>query len=285
VLELICEVLLGQAALGTPLVADIARMMRFANLPFHFQLFKVPLPGSPWARFLAARRRADRALYQEIARRRHTGVLGDDVLGLLLAAQDEHGQGLSDPEVRDQALSLVSAGFDTTAAALTWAVAELLGQPALLARLKDELRAAAEPPLLGHVIKETLRLYPPTPAGLRQTSCDLEFAGYRIPKGHRVAFSIYAAHRLKGVYPDPLAFRPERWETFTPPPYSYLPFGSGARYCIGAGLATRTLTLGLSSLVRGFDLTPAWPEPLLEAGNTLHPRGGLRVEVAASARG
>ena len=204
------------------------------------------------------------------------------MLGLLLAAQDEHGQGLSDPEVRDQALSLVSAGFDTTAAALTWAVAELLRQPALLARLKGELAITAEPPLLDHVIKETLRLYPPAPAGLRQAGCDLEFAGYRIPKGHRVAFSIYAAHRLERIYPDPLAFRPERWETLTPPPYSYLPFGSGARYCIGAGLATRTLTLGLSSLVRGFDLTPAWPEPLLEAGNTLHPRGGLRVGVTAS---
>jgi len=283
VLALICEVLLGEAAVHTPLVHDVARMMAFANLPFHFQLVKVPVPGGPWARFLAARRRADRALYAEMGRRRAAG-LGDDVLGLLLAAQDERGEGLNDLEIRDQAISLVSAGFDTTSAAFAWAVFELLQNPALLAELRGDLHAAAEPPLLAYVIKETLRLYPPAPAGLRQATRDLEFGGYRIPGGHLTAFSIYAAHRLETIYPEPLAFKPERWRTFTPPPYSYLPFGNGSRYCIGAGLATRILTLGLGILVRDFDLTPAWTGPVHEAGNTLHPKGGLRVTVSARHR-
>ena len=138
VLEVICEVLLGRAALTTPLTADIARMMRYANLPFQLQLVKLRVPGSPWAKFLAARHRADAALYREIARRRTSGDLGDDVLGLLLAARDETGQGLSDVEMRDQAISLVSAGFDTTSAALTWAVYELYRQPELLAELRTE---------------------------------------------------------------------------------------------------------------------------------------------------
>ncbi len=304
VLELICEVLLGGAAVRTALTSDIARMMRFANLPFHLQLVKLPVPGSPWARFVAARSRADHALYAELGRRRaavpdknrpHEGAAGDDalsgdvprgdVLDLLLAAQDEQGEGLSDREIRDQAVSLVSAGFDTTSAAFSWAIYELLRQPARLGDLRAGLESSAEPPLLGYTVKETLRLYPPAPAGLRRTARALEFGGYSVPSGQLSAFSIYATHRLASVYPDPLAFKPERWETFTPPPYSYLPFGNGARYCIGAGLATRILTLGLGTLFRDFRLSPAWSEPVHEAGNTLHPRGGLLVTVrAASAR-
>ncbi len=280
VLEVICEVLLGRAALTTPLTADINRMMRFANLPFQYQLVKLRVPGSPWARFLAARERADAALYREIRRRRETGDFGDDVLGLLLETKDEDGQGLNELEMRDQAISLVSAGFDTTSAALTWAVLELHRQPELLAELRAELSTSDEPPLLAQVIKETLRLYPPAPAGLRRASRDLTFGGYHIPAGHPAAFSIYAAHRSAASYPEPLRFDPKRWETFTPPPYSYLPFGSGARYCIGSGLATRVLTLGLKHLLRDYTLTPLWAEPVAEAGNTLHPRGGLPVRVA-----
>ncbi len=292
VLEIICEVLLGRAAVRTALTRDVAQMMRFANLPFHLQLVKVPFPRSPWAHFVAARSRADRALYAELEQRRvgapghnmsgHASgddMLGDDVLGLLLVARDEHGQGLSDLEIRDQAISLVSAGFDTTSAAFAWAVYGLLGRPALLADLREGLESAAEPPLLGHTVKETLRLYPPAPVGLRQTTKALEFGGYSIPAGQLSAFSIYATHRLPDVYPDPLAFKPERWETLSPPPHSYLPFGNGARYCIGAGLATRILTLGLGILLRDFNLIPAWTDSVQEAGNTLHPRGGLRVTV------
>ena len=297
VLELICEVLLGGAAVRTALTTDIARMMRFANLPFHLQLVKLPVPGSPWARFVAARSRADRALYAELGRRR-TGasdkagvpdedapgvdILRGDVLDLLLAARDEQGAGLSDREIRDQAVSLVSAGFDTTSAAFSWAVYELLCRPALLSDLCAGLASAAEPPLLGYTVKETLRLYPPAPAGLRRTTKALEFGGYGVPAGQLSAFSIYATHRLASIYPDPLTFDPKRWETLNPPPYSYLPFGNGARYCIGAGLATRILTLGLGTLFRDFTLTPAWTEPVREAGNTLHPGEGLRVTVRAA---
>ena len=280
VLAIICEVLLGRAALTTPLTADIAQMMRYANLPFQLQLVKLRVPGTPWARFLEARTRADAAIYRETERRRQSADLGDDVLGLLLETRDETGQGLSNVEIRDQAISLVSAGFDTTSAALTWAVYELQRQPELLAELRAELLAADEPPLLEQTIKETLRLYPPAPAGLRQTTRDLSFGGYHLPKGHRAAFSIYASHRLGSIYPEPLRFDPKRWETFSPPPYSYLPFGSGARYCIGAGLATRILTLGLKKLTRDYALTPLRTEPVQEAGNTLHPRGGLPVKVA-----
>ncbi len=278
-LELICEILLGEAVRGTLLTTDVARMMAFANLSMPTQLVKVPLPGTPWTRFLRARNRADRALFAEIKRRKGTGELGDDILGLLLEARDEHGQGLSNREVRDQAVSLVSAGFETTSAALTWAVYALLAQPNLQRELQKTLERHDDPPLLHYTVRETLRLYPPAPVGLRQATTELAFGEYRIPKGHFVAFSIYATHRAEAHYHDPLTFEPLRWETLKPEPYSYLPFGAGSRYCIGAGLATRIITLGVKMLFRDYHLTPAWPEPVREAGNTLHPKGGLRVTV------
>lgn len=279
VLALICEILLGESASRTALTADIAQMMRFANLPLQLQLLKVPLPGTPWARFTAARRRADRAFYRELSARRARGAPGRDVLGLLLGAHGAHGSRLSDLEIRDQAVSLVSAGFETTSAAFVWTVYELLRHPDVLAELQEGLRHDPEPPLLSRVIRETLRLYPPAPAGLRQATAELAFGGYRIPRGHRVAFSIYATHRLAAFYPEPDAFRPERWEALKPDPYSYLPFGGGRRYCIGSGVATRVLTLGLARLLRDFDLRPAWTEPVTQAGNTLHPRGGLPLTL------
>ena len=121
-------------------------MMAFANLPMPAQLVKMPLPGTPWARFVAARKRADRALYAEIARRQETGALGSDLLGILLEARDESGRSLSDRGMRDQAISLVSAGFETTSAALTWAVYALLERPELNLELHEALRETPEPP-------------------------------------------------------------------------------------------------------------------------------------------
>ena len=289
-LSLICEILLGERVRHSPLTADIAHMMAFANLPMPAQLFKVPLPGTPWANFTAARRRADRALYSEIERRTagltsldelEPGELepGEDVLGLLLAAKDESGRGLSAREVRDQAISLVSAGFETTSAALTWAVYAVLESATLQRDLRDTLASADEPPLLQHIVKETLRLYPPAPIGLRQAARDLTYDGYPIPEGHFVAFSIYATHRSEDYFENAQAFRPERWETLKPAPYSYLPFGAGTRYCIGAGLATRIVTLALKLLFRSYRVAPAWSAPVQEAGNTLHPKGGLKVTI------
>lgn len=296
VLETICEVLLGSATLSRnpELTGYVARMMAFANLPFAFQEFKIPLPGSPWARFVQARQQADGVLYREIRRRREDAPEGQvqggedgGVMSLLLAAEDEAGTGLSDAEVRDQALSLVSAGFETTSAALVWAVYALLRHPDMLARLREEVMglerleygALARLPYLERVVKETLRLYPPAPAALRVATRDLEFAGLHIPAGQRVALSVYATHRQSASYPEPLSFDPERW-LHAPPPNAYLPFGNGARYCIGAGLATGVIKFGLALLLRDYRLTPAWEGTLQEAGNTLHPKGGLPLHLS-----
>ena len=215
VLELICEVLLGPAAVRTALTRDIARMMVFANLPFHLQLVKLPVPGGPWARFVVARSRADRALYAELGRRRAGALaagdelLGDDVLGLLLAARDEQGQGLSDVEIRDQAISLVSAGFDTTSAAFSWTVYELLRQPALLTGLREGLEAVAEPPLLGYTVKEDVA---PLPARSGRVAADDE--GARVRRLHPSGGAAERLFNLRDApagkpLPGPAYFQPE----------------------------------------------------------------------------
>ena len=210
---------------------------------------------------------------------------------MLLEAKDEAGEGLSDREVRDQAVSLVSAGFDTTSAALSWAVYALLTYPDVLGRLREEVSSLEELtlrslslPHLDRVVKETLRLYPPAPAGLRQANRDLEYADYGLKKGELVAFSSHLTHRL-APYRDPLTFNPERWNSESeaadkPPPFAYLPFGGGSRYCIGASLALMIIKVGLIRLLQRYDVRAAWTSPVEETGNTVHPKNGLWVQLS-----
>ena len=286
ILSLITELLLGSDTLARlpTLQPNIAAMMRFANLPFLAQQLKVKLPGTPWQQFLQARATVDRLLYKDIARRR-TVEPTDDILGMLLTVKDEAGNGLSDVELRDQAVSLVSAGFETTSAALTWAVYLLLEHPDSLHRLREEVRGSSardilKLPYLDAVIKETLRLYPAAPAGLRQTVTDVVYKDYLLPKGSLVAYSIYATHRQAEAFAEPLKFRPERWlNGFTPAPFTYLPFGYGARYCIGAQLAATLIKLSLAQLLETCRFEAAWNHPVEETGNTVQPKNGLPVRV------
>lgn len=288
VLGSITEILLGAETLARypELLSSIAAMMDFANSPFLAQQFKLPVPGLPWWRFVRARAAADRILYQEITRRKESGETSDDVLGMLLAARDETGAALSDTELRDQAISLVSAGFDTTSAALSWAVYLLLEHREVLDRLRDELDGLAtlqerlRSPLLERVVKETLRLYPAAPAGLRQAREDVVYKDVSLPAGSLVAYSIYVTQRQEASFEDALAFKPERWrDGFTPEPFTYLPFGYGARYCIGAGLATLLVKLLLVELVTKYALEAAWTAPVAETGNTVQPKGGLPLRL------
>ena len=286
ILSLITELLLGSDTLAhlPALQPNISAMMRFANSPFLAQQLKVNLPGTPWQQFLRARAKVDHLLYKDIARRKTTEPT-DDILGMLLEVKNEAGDGLSDVELRDQAVSLVSAGFETTTAALTWAVYLLLEHPNILHKLRDEVgglgaRDILKNPYLDAVIKETLRLYPTAPAGLRQTVTDVVYKDYLLPEGSLVAYSIYATHRQEEAFAEPLKFRPERWlNGFAPAPFTYLPFGYGARYCIGAQLATTLIKLSLAQMLGVCGLEPAWTRPIEETGNTVQPKGGLPVRV------
>ncbi len=298
-LELIVMLLLGKETLAhhPRLLDDVETLMHFANLPFLAQQFKIALPGLPWYTFIQARKRVNKILYNEIKTRKPSPD-DDSLLAMLLETANESGQRLSNKEIRDQCVSLVSAGFDTTSAALTWAVYLLLTHPSVLGNLRSEMKQGIgdrvlgmgensntrhpipHTPLLDAVISETLRLYPAAPAGLRMATRDLEYKGFRIPKGSLLAYSIYATHRQESIFPDALSFRPERWlENKKLDTFDYLPFGYGARYCIGARLATTLVKMHLTHLLCHYDIKPAWKKPIEEAGNTVHPKGGLPVRI------
>jgi cytochrome P450 len=285
-LQQIVMLLLGKKTLERhpQFLSDIETMMRFANLPFLAQQFKIAFPGTPWHRFVKARQRVDSVLYHEIQTRKDFSD-DDSLLAMLLVTKDESGQRLSDKEIRDQCVSLVSAGFDTTSAALTWAVYLLLTHPEILAKVRDEMtQNSVKTPstYLDAVINETLRLYPAAPAGLRIATQKLEYKGFLIPEGSLIAYSIYATHRQESVYPDATQFKPERWlekETRQSNTFDYLPFGYGARYCIGARLATMLVKLHLTHLFKAYKVEAAWKQAIQEAGNTVHPRGGLPIHL------
>lgn len=212
-------------------------------------------PLSPWRRFLAARAAADAVVTEELAARRHAAP-GQDVLSLLLQARDEHGEGLTDAELRDELMTLLIAGHETTATALAWTVERLVRHPDVLATAVAERRAGGHA-YLDAVIRETLRLRPVVPAVVRQLRRDLRLGGWDLPAGVHVAPSIYLLHRRADLYPEPLAFRPQRFLDATPSSSTWIPFGGGVRRCLGASFALLEMRVVLGALLDAAQLAPA----------------------------
>ena len=241
-------------------------------------------PRSPWARFAAARAEADALLYEEIAARRTDPrqADGEDVLSLLLAARDEDGQPLTDSELRDELMTLLVAGHETTATALAWALERLVRHPDVLDRLVEEQRSGGEE-LLEAVIKETLRLRPVVPAIARKLQAPMEIGGWHLPAGVHVAPSIYLLHRRPDLYPDPLAFRPERFLGDDPPgTYEWIPFGGGVRRCLGASFALFEMKVVLQSVLRAVRPRPVVrrsPEGVTRRAITFAPSRGGRISI------
>ena len=287
VLDLVLDVLLGPSARRRHprLAADVAAMMAFANQPKLAQLVRLPVPPAPWATLVAARRRVDAALRADIRGRRAGADLGPGgVLGLLLGLDRDAASRLTEDELRDQALSLVSAGFDTTTAAIAWSTL-LLAQPELHGPVAAELAAltpaeAIGAPQAGALLQEALRLYPPAPAILRRVRRAVDWRGHVLPAGGRVGLSLWHLHRDPRLWREPGRPVPARWLERDGPwaaprdPLAYLPFGHGGRYCIGAGLA-RTLALAFAwAALRRARWVPVG-EPPRPTGMTLVPAGGL----------
>ena len=253
-------------------------------------------PGTPWARLRGAARRLDGVIYGEIARRRATGERGEDVLSLLLDAHDEEGTSLSDVQVRDEVMTLLFAGHDTTTSTVSFMFYELARAPEIVGRLvaeQDEVLRGAAPraeqlmggelPQLELVLEETLRKYPPAWVGPRRSVEPFEFAGHAVPGGAYVNYCSWASHHLPDVFAEPERFRPER---FAPdakaalPKGAYIPFGGGSRTCIGmrfGQLEVRTIaTLILSrfapQLAEGFALE-------IRQMPTISPRAGLPLRL------
>jgi cytochrome P450 len=235
---------------------------------------------SPWSRFVRSRQALDAFIYEEIALRRSEAETEerDDVLSLLLAARDEEGRPMSDRELRDEMVTVLGAGHETTATGLAWAVERLAHDPAVLAKLRESL-AAGEEDYLGATVKETLRSRPVIIDVGRKLTAPATIGGYQLGAGSFVLAAIAALHYREDTFPEPEAFRPERFLDTKVDNYAWIPFGGGVRRCIGAAFAEYEMRTILREFVERAELRPADPKPeKVKIRNiTLVPAKGARV--------
>ena len=226
----------------------------------------------------------DRPTYAVIRDRRRAGDLGDrhDILSLLLHATTEDGEVLSDEEVRDELLSLVLAGHETTANSLAWAWEHLLRTPPAYERLREAVRGdAGADEEIEAVIVETMRSRPVVPTTGRRVMVPWRLGEYAVPADSPLLISILLLHHREDVYPEPFEFRPERWHGRKPGTYEWIPFGGGIRRCLGAALAMAEQRVVLREMAAGLDLEAEVPEPehALHRNVTMIPSRGARVVV------
>jgi cytochrome P450 len=226
---------------------------------------------------------ADDLIQSEIAeRRRKPEVERDDILSMLMAARFEDGGEMSDEELRDQLITLLLAGHETTATALAWTFDLLLRNPPALAELRAELESDGDE-YLRAVIAEALRLRPVVPLAGRRLQSELRVNGHLLPVGTDVTPAIWLAHTNPDVYPGPLEFRPERFLDGAPEPYAWIPFGGGVRRCLGAAFAEFEMRIVLREVLLRCDLELASsrPERIARRNITFSPKRGTRVKVTA----
>jgi cytochrome P450 len=238
----------------------------------------------PWAKFEGALREVDELLYAEIAEHREKPGLEDreDVLSMLMLAEFEDGGRMDDSELRDQLMTLLLAGHETTATALAWTFDLLLRHPAALGRLREEL-AAGEDEYLRATISESLRLRPVIPLAGRRLAKELVADGLTLPAGTDVTPAIWLTHTRADIYPEPYAFKPERFLDGGPDTYGWIPFGGGIRRCIGASFAEFEMRIVLREVLTRCDLRKANPAPEKTGRRniTLSPKDGTPVLVSA----
>ena len=243
-------------------------------------------PRSPWGRFVRDRNRVDAMLYEEIDRRREDANGGPpkDVLALLLAARDEDDNPLTNRELRDELITLLLAGHETTATSIGWAFERLLRTPAALARLTEEVEGGESTDYLEAVIKETLRVRPVVSEVFRAVSEPTELGGYTFEPGTQLAASILLVQYDPELYPpDPQAFRPERFLDGAPEAYTWIPFGGGVRRCLGAAFALLEMKVVIGTIVERAKLRAprAADEKARFRGVTLLPSRGGEAQVVS----
>jgi cytochrome P450 len=240
--------------------------------------------GNAFARYERQLKEVDDLLYAEIAEHRTRPDLAErgDILSMLMLAEFEDGGTMSDKELRDQLMTLLLAGHETTATALAWSFDLLLRHPQELQRLRDSL-AAGEDDYLRATITESLRLRPVLPIAGRRLATELKIDGYDLPAGTDVAPAIWLAHTSPDIYPEPFAFRPERFLEQGPDTYAWIPFGGGIRRCIGAAFAEFEMRIVLREVLTRCDLHKASPLPEKTGRRniTLSPKDGTPVVVTA----
>jgi cytochrome P450 len=240
--------------------------------------------GNAFARFEGQLREVDELLYAEIAEHRTRPDLGEreDILSMLMLAEFEDGGTMSDKELRDQLMTLLLAGHETTATALAWTFDLLLRHLEPLQRLRDSL-AAGEDDYLRATISESLRLRPVIPLAGRRLAKELSVDGLTLPPGTDVTPAIWLTHTRADLYPEPLAFQPERFLGDGPESYAWIPFGGGIRRCIGAAFAEFEMRIVLREVLTRCDLHKASPLPEKTGRRniTLSPKDGTPVVVTA----
>jgi cytochrome P450 len=236
----------------------------------------------PLARLQALRREIDAMLTAEIVERR--GDPREDILSLLVTARFEDGEPMDDAEIRDQLITLLLAGHETTATGLAWTFDLLLRHPPVLERLTAAVDGGDEG-YVRAVVSESLRLRPVVPLAGRRLSEELRVDGHLLPPGTDVTPAIWLAHTRADRYPDPYAFRPERFLDGAPSTYAWLPFGGGVRRCIGAAFAEMEMRIALAEILRRRTLRPASAsaERVARRNVTFSPAHGTRVLAAPRA--
>jgi cytochrome P450 len=246
-----------------------------------------PSMERPKGAFGQALDRLDEVIYEELERRRGQEDLAErtDILSLLMQARDEDGEAMSDGELRDELVTLLLAGHETTATSVAWAIERLVRHPEKLRRLVQEIDAEADgggDEYMTAVVQETLRVRPVVPIVVRVLQEELEVGGYSLPAGTRVTPSIYLTNRNARVYERPAEFRPERFLGGAPETFSWIPFGGGIRRCIGASFALLEMKLILRTALR--ELQPTLPPSRLWRRGEWTKRRAITLVPAAGAR-
>jgi cytochrome P450 family 135 len=233
---------------------------------------------SPWRAFLRAKARVDRLIAEEVARHRADPASAEreDVLSMLLAARHEDGSGMSDQEIRDEIVTLIAAGYGTTSTSLGWIFERVLRTPAVHERLLDDLEDRA---YVDAVVSETMRVRCPVTDSTRVLTEDTQIGGYRLPAGTQVVVALPLLHLRDDCWPDPYAFRPERFMERSATPYTFIPFGGGVRRCMGASFAQLEMNVVVRTVLERARLRPASPRDEAQRLHhvTVVPSRGARV--------
>jgi len=283
-----------EAGKGAAAAEHFERALGYYGIDFHLRLLRGP--GSPWQKLNRSRAILDEIVFGEIARRRaQPDSDRRDILSLLVTARGAGGEEFTDQEIRDQVMTLMFAGHDTSTSTLTFMLHELARHPEVVDRLheeQDQVLGGASPtpqqlekemPYLEMVLDEVLRLYPPAWIGPRRAVREFEFGGYTVPRGAYVNYCSWASHRLPEVFPEPEAFIPERFtreRKAALPRGAYVPFGGGSRICIGKRFGQTEVKLVATKLLQHLRME-ALPGRTVTIRQmpTLSPQGGLKMRV------
>ncbi len=238
----------------------------------------------PLKEFFTRRDEVDELLFGLIDERRGEHADRDDVLSMLLEARHEDGTPMSDQELRDELMTLLVAGHETTATTLAWAFERLAREPAVLARLTEEVDAGEANGYLTATIQETQRRRPVLPnAAPRLVMKPIEVGGWHYEPGACLVANSYLLHHDPDVYPDPYSFRPERFLEEGPGTYTWIPFGGGRRRCLGASFANLEMRIVLAAVLRAYELRPVSQghERTRRRNITIRPAAGSRIAIGS----